>query len=258
MYLFLKHDTFFLPTENNGIFFRNNYNNIKVNVKEAYLLFQKILPFLDGSSDLKKVLNQIKDVHIRKFYNKLLLSLNNKGFLISSDVPINFDKLDDLSQIESYYSNKLNNNLKDAYAKKSILVRSSSKHFYSLVTKNVLKNKFNVADDPSKCSEAFIIFSGNEDVNNLRLLHRENKAPYVLYAKENEGKNKLIIKKVAEDKTLNEKNFIDTSSISDHVLSFLTAIVELEIIWDWGGLKDPRVMQKSYIYDLDQISGKFM
>lgn len=94
-YLLLKSDTFFLETENGGLFFKNNFKSTIINTAGSYKIFQELRKNLNGKYTDKQILENIKNEKMRKFINDLLKLLIDYGYIYTSVSSISLDELDE-------------------------------------------------------------------------------------------------------------------------------------------------------------------
>ncbi|HHX0067825.1 MULTISPECIES: hypothetical protein [Staphylococcus] len=94
-YLLLKSDTFFLETENGGLFLKNNFKSTIINTAGSYKIFKELRKNLSGKYTDKQILENVKNEKMRKFINDLLNLLIDYGYIYTSDSFISLDELDE-------------------------------------------------------------------------------------------------------------------------------------------------------------------
>ncbi|WP_449126155.1 hypothetical protein ACSAXG_11870 (plasmid) [Staphylococcus chromogenes] len=94
-YLLLKSDTFFLETENGGLFLKNNFKSTIINTAGSYKIFKELRKNLNGKYTDKQILENVKNEKMRKFINDLLNLLIDYGYIYTSDSFISLDELDE-------------------------------------------------------------------------------------------------------------------------------------------------------------------
>ncbi|EAF4164949.1 hypothetical protein CW380_07400, partial [Listeria monocytogenes] len=142
MYYILKSNTFFTEIESGGIFFRNNNGNLIIKTEHSYKIFMSIYPYLDGMTDLDKLLISLEERILYNFLENLLKSLLEHNFLMKFNSPTNMDKKNKLAQFVSYYSNTFDETAEMLISQHKIQIVSDEKKFSKVSKELFLKNGF--------------------------------------------------------------------------------------------------------------------
>ena len=101
MYYFLKDNVFYLRTENNGIFIKNNFCTVNIKNANSYKLFRMLLPMLNGKTDVEQSINKLENNKAKTLFKNFVDILVKNKFVLFSDFSI------DLSKYNSFTRNLL-------------------------------------------------------------------------------------------------------------------------------------------------------
>ena len=243
MYCLLKQNTFFLETKNNGLFMKNNIGNIYIGTPKSYTLFTALLPYLDGKNNIEELFQKINNEKLKKFYQKLLMILKERKFILFSDTLIDLSKYGDFEKSAMYYCDSLDSlsRINNIAVASTITIRSKNSEinrtfssilsYFDTINKQTNKNDYITID----------VFCNNKTTQ--------------VYVFKPQNVDKIII---SENEPVPEELDPDFFSIPLHIFEIIACILEIEIKLKITGIQKENFFGEDYIFDLRLLSGKPM
>lgn len=170
MYYLLKANTFYLPLEDGGIFFKNGEGTVAIHNKNSFIMLKKIEPALNGRIDLDDQISKIENKPVRDYIYSLIDVLKDKGYLLYSENEISFDDLSDYEKSLVYYCKSYDKIKEISKQETNIIVLSANKRVNRKIadilsdgwafvkTENNDKEYIEVSVDSDEVKEHFYVY----------------------------------------------------------------------------------------------------
>lgn len=239
MFAYLKDNAFFLRLENDGLFLKNNFSDINVATPKSYILFQKLIRYLDGHNDVDMLIDSIENESVKKFYRELLNILKEQRFVLYDDKEIDISKYSDYEKQLLYYFGDLKEWKGFDYEKFFIEIEGAHERIIQIFEK-ILGNRMNVKsriiDNNYICVK---LYYENKVIKNLYIYKKNEKRELII------STNKPVI-----------KPDISMIYLPLHVYEVMGGIMEIEIWLMMHNAPVRNFFDEDYIFDLDMLNGR--
>ncbi|HDD0571722.1 TPA: hypothetical protein PD805_002663 [Staphylococcus aureus] len=167
-YLLLKADTFFLETENGGLFLKNNYKSTIINTKGSYKIFQEVRKNLNGKFTQEQILKNIKNNTLNKFIQELFELLIQNSYIYTQEQPILLDELDEKILLLN------SENIKESRKKLLNNNKIKVKNYGNVFRKKELEEYLNSYNLNLSDNDANLTIAINSDCGDINIFYHNN------------------------------------------------------------------------------------
>ncbi len=243
MYSLLKENTFFLEMENNSLFMKNNFGNLKIGTPKSYALFTAFLPYLDGKHNIEAVLDGINNEKLKNFYRKFMEVLKEQKFVLSSATEIDLSGYGEDAKTAFFYCSDLN----------ELEIVDDSTVTIHVASKNEEINHI----FSSVFSDKYQVISSKTDENSyitLNIVRKDNVEQVVYIYKERNSDHITISSHAPEPKNVDEGIF----GLPLHIIEILASILDIEVNLKIHKVPVDDFFNQDYLFDLRLLSGKHL
>lgn len=235
MYYLLKANTFYLPLEDGGIFFKNGEGTVAIHNKNGFMILKKIEPALNGKIDLDDQISKIENKVVKDYIYSLIDVLKDKGYLLYSENEINLGELSDYEKSLVYYCKSYDMIKEISKQETNIVVLSANKRVNKKIA-DVLSDGWAFVKTENNYKE-YIEVSVNSD---------EVQESFYVYVCD----DKIIVSKDVPDR-------VERCDIPLHLWAVVAAIIRIELVLRSIGNENSVDFEKQdYQFDVRLLSGE--
>ena len=241
MYGLLKENTFYLEMENNSLFMKNNFGDLKIRTPQSYTLFIAFLPFLNGKYNIKEVIENINNEKLRNFYAKLIDVLKKQKFILSSENKIELSSYSEAAKTVLFYCNDLNE-FESVDNSEVAIVIASKREEINNVFLNVFFDRYQVVNNQvyeKQYITLIILVNG--------LIEQR-----VYIYKQKDSDEVIISSNTPESEKLDDSIF----ELPLHIIEILASILDIEVNLKIHKVPVEDFFNNDYVFDLRLLSGK--